>query len=395
MNIQIKNNTMEQLKRIKLPLLVIDGCVDPYSDAYVMNLYEKGYSFSTLETALRQILLFYRYCNKHNINFYERMTTLDGLDVSEIEAWYSYCKIRFNDKDPAQASTIKIRLQYSWDFIDHWFKFFRDRAKPDTEKFKFATVVMNTMETAFNLYRSSPGKGQNKDIEGLSPELRDKFFLIIYPWPENNLNPWKLSHIKWRNYVLLMLLILTGPRRGETLLLETDDFSLDGPNPDFAIKHRERPPYPREKPPAIKTKGRSLGLSDKMASICEFYIVAVRPFFKNSDKSTFMFLSGKDGGPLCRSTPNKIFEPLVKAYPEYKGKISPHVLRHSFHEMLEERLIEVPQSDSPLVRQAINQGLHTLSGGWKPNSTMPHRYTLGERKRRTHNLQRQIQNDHL
>ena len=55
MNIQIKNNTMEQLKRIKLPLLVIDGCVDPYSDAYVMNLYEKGYSFSTLETALRQI----------------------------------------------------------------------------------------------------------------------------------------------------------------------------------------------------------------------------------------------------------------------------------------------------------------------------------------------------
>ena len=66
MNIQIKNNTMEQLKGIKLPLLVIDGCIDPFADNYVMFLYEKSCSFSTLETSLRQILLFYRYCNKHN-----------------------------------------------------------------------------------------------------------------------------------------------------------------------------------------------------------------------------------------------------------------------------------------------------------------------------------------
>jgi len=386
---------MEQLEGFKLPLLVIDGCIDPFSDAYVMYLYEKGYSFSTLETSLRQIVLFYRYCNECKIDFYERMATLAGLDVSEIETWYSYCKIRVGDNNPAQASTINLRLQYSWDFINYWFAFFRDRAKPDTEKFKKATAVKDAMANAFNIYRSSPGKGANKDIEGLSPELRNKFFLIIDPRPENNLNPWKLSHIKWRNYILLMIFILTGARRGETLLLETDDFSLDGPNPDFAIKHRKRPSYPRQKPPAIKTKGRVTPLSDKMASICEFYIVAVRPFFKKSNNSTFMFLSGKDGGPLCRSTPNKIIEQLVNAYPEYKGEISPHVLRHTFHEMLEQRLIEVPQSDSPLVRQAINQGLHTLSGGWKENSTMPQRYTVGERKRRLHSLQRQIQNDHL
>lgn len=67
-----------------------------------------------------------------------------------------------------------------------------------------------------------------KDKVGLTPELQARFIAIIDPNVINNLNPWKTSKVKWRNYILLLLLMLGGNRKGETLLLKLNNFQLTG-----------------------------------------------------------------------------------------------------------------------------------------------------------------------
>lgn len=386
---------MSQLDKINLPILLISGCVDPFSNAYAMSLYEEGQSFNTMELALRQILLFYRFCEIEEIDFFDRMQTLKGFSVVEIESWYSFCLRRADNKHVARKSTIKMRLHYSYDFIRYWYEFFRDRAIVSIEKYEFAVKVLATMEIAFSKHKKKHRRHNGTEKEGLSPDLRKKFFRIIDPWPENYLNPWKWDHIRWRNYLLLLTYILNGPRRGEPLLLELDDLELDGTDPNYAIKHRERPPYPRKRPPCIKTLGRIVPLDENLAKLFVYYISHKRVKFRNHDKTTFLFLSGQDGGPLGLDTPNKILNTLIEKHPEYKGKLSPHPLRNTFHDLLYKNLTKKPHSSSPLVQQAYNLEIQTDAGGWAKNSTMPFRYTKGERKRRGHELQRKTQKMHI
>jgi len=381
---------MQQLNGIRVPLLLKDGIPEPMSAAYTVSALKTEKALNTIDTYLRPIIILYRWCDQEPINFHQRMASLEGFSASEITELANECKKNFREEDSARGSTYKKRITTIKAFTLHWFDFFLNRAKSDKTRFSNGRYVRELMKLKFETLQSVPGtKSETK--KGLSPELKEKFIEIINPLNEKGLNPWRSEKIRWRNYVLLCTYILSGARRGEGLLLETVDYYLDGPDPKFAMKHRDRPVYPRAQQPARKTRGKNVGISKGFAEVIRYYLTDIRTQFKNAHKNTHMFLSGKDGGPISLGTVNAITNSIKEKYPEFKGHLSPHRLRNTFHDALEKALHENPLSKNEIINQSKKQAVQTYAGTWEPNSKMPKGYTEGERERMTNEITRKIQ----
>jgi site-specific recombinase XerD len=86
--------------------------------------------------------------------------------------------------------------------------------------------------------------------------------------------------------------------------------------------------------PAVKTYGRRVPLSDSAAQILSRYIQYHRSQFPKADESPFLFLSS-EGEPLSLRSVNAIFEQIENRFPEFAGILTPHVLRYTFNDSLD------------------------------------------------------------
>jgi hypothetical protein len=111
-----------------------------------------------------------------------------------------------------------------------------------------------------------------------------------------------------------------------------------------------------------------------------------QPKFKNASKSTYMFLSLRDGLPLSVATPNESLKTLVKKHPQFEKILSPHILRNTFHDFLDEKLESTLENQGPIAKQAIKSSLQEYAGGWSSGSSMVNRYPKGSIQRRVGEL---------
>ncbi|MCU1742006.1 MULTISPECIES: hypothetical protein [unclassified Pseudomonas] len=128
------------------------------------------------------------------------------------------------------------------------------------------------------------------DSLGMAPVL-DEFYQIIDPYSVNN--PFRNSMLRWRNYVLCLLMLHLGLRRGETLVLPMD-----------ALKSEKRftptvetvnwlnvgdNPYqrdPRQEQPSLKNNNaaRQLPVPPALASLIRTFVESYRIMQKNVRK---------------------------------------------------------------------------------------------------------------
>ncbi|OLU30310.1 hypothetical protein BVH03_09765 [Pseudomonas sp. PA15(2017)] len=244
------------------------------------------------------------------------------------------------------------------------------------------------MTAGFELYLKTPYKNDKKDKVSLTPELQAKFISIIDPDEYNESNPWKTSRIRWRNYIFLLLLMLGGNRKGETLLLKLNNFQLTGRRKYYDIlKSSDIISYPRAETPSVKTYGRQVELHDDFAALVEHYIVNVRKEFDGWQQSSYLFLSYRDGKPMSVHTPNSTLNELIKQYPEFKGLLSPHRLRNTFHDLLNQALDNKFKGSSGLSRKILKAPIQEAAGGWARNSSMPEHYAKGSIQAKVAELQ--------
>jgi len=360
-----------------LPIILENDSVCPLPSATAVRCLVNGNSVNSIDVRMRQIKLFLNFCLKQKINYLNRLKSLEGFTIDEISALTIYCKLNFREGKQIAGSTYQIRLQYIYQFIEEWYTWYLERQSARRrDKYHFQECIwrLERMQISFKLLKSQPFYG-GVATKGLNPDLREKFFRIIEP--DSRLNPWSSKKVRWRNYIMLLLLIRYGLRRGEALLLELQDICLEGNDPHFTIQHRERRPYPRQCSPQIKTRGRLLKLPGVMVQLLSYYIQHQRVSFRNAYKSSYLFLSERDGLPLHQVSVNALLKRLIEMYPEYKGHLSPHRLRNTFHDMLKAALISETLSESPLIQRAMEREVKIYSGGWSPNSKMPDRYADG------------------
>lgn len=188
---------------------------------------------------------------------------------------------------------------------------------------EFLGLLQGHVEGLSNVNRDDVGRP-----EGLEAAAQKRLREVIEPGhPENPFIP----AVQFRNYVMIRLLLDTGIRRGELLILKVLDCVLGSSG--FITVHR-RPDDPeddRSAKPATKTAARVLALSGRMTELVHEWVVHHRARIPGARRHPFLIVSSRDGRPMSLSNVNKIMSTLrqVSGLPK---ELTPHVLRHSWND---------------------------------------------------------------
>ncbi|WP_130904889.1 integrase [Pseudomonas sp. Sample_22] len=377
---------------IKLKLVAINGQIDLFAGAYALQRFENGLRINSIKADQTVILHLYRFCEINAIELIQRIADQKPLKIGEIEAFSSFCCCTRSTGVPVNAAWYAARMRGAMAFIHYLWSFYQDNLQADCAALQSALLRYQRMKAGFDLYAKSPYKSDRQDKIGLAPALQAKFISIIDPSPSNKLNPWKTSKVRWRNCALLLLLMLGGNRKGETLLLKLNHFQLSGHRKYYDIfKVGPVADYPRSEVPSVKTLGRQIELHEDLANLIEYYITQVRVLFTGWKSTSYLFISYRDGLPLSLQTPNAILNELTRKHPEFKGLLSPHRLRNTFHDLLDTALDLKFKDQSPLSRTLLKSPIQEAAGGWVRNSQMPERYAKGSIQRKVRASQVLIQ----
>lgn len=171
--------------------------------------------------------------------------------------------------------------------------------------------------------------------EGLEAAAIERLRAVIEPdHPENPFNP----EVRFRNYLILRLLIELGIRRGELLGVKVPDCDLGSSG--FIRVHRrpDDPEDPRRNKPATKTAARVLPLNGRMTELLHEWVVHHRAKLPGARRHPFLIVNVRTGGPMSLSNVNKILEALRRRVPGLPDELSPHLLRHSWNDAFSEMM---------------------------------------------------------
>ncbi len=218
-----------------------------------------------------------------------------------------------------------------------------------------------------------------KILDLIPNNLIDYLYAVLDPY--NLSNPFHQARSKWQTYIIFLILINLGLRRGELLILPVNaikhnfDNKLNKMRYWINIENLHKDEDYRHSQPNIKTTAsyRQIPISESLVNLIEYYIREHRgkvdhPFLLTSQK----------GKPLSVEMVNKVFYKISAYIPKslqeelfnctYKKNISPHDLRHTCAVLKLQQLLQNGDSmDEALAKLR-------LFFGWVRDLNMPLRY---------------------
>ena len=197
---------------------------------------------------------------------------------------------------------------------------------------------------------------------------------LIRPGAPENPFP---ERLQLRNWLMIELLLETGIRRGELLKLYTTDINQGSQHAYVSINDREHDVGdPRAEEPALKTHGRTVGISAQLYGVYERYIQGERRPLRNGKpmklQYRYLFISDR-GRPLSiRALSNvldRLFLTIELADPGLLPTLSAHDFRHTFADRFLAYLVEKRGYDLERATDELRRVC-----GWSETSTMPRRY---------------------
>ena len=190
---------------------------------------------------------------------------------------------------------------------------------------------------------------------------------LIRPGAAENPFP---ERLQLRNWLMIELLLETGIRRGELLKLYTTDINNGSQHAYVSLNDREHDPGdPRVEEPALKTHGRTVGISAQLYEVYERYIQSERRPMRDGKPMKlpyrYLFISDR-GRPLSiRALSNvldRLFLTIELAQPGLLPTLSAHDFRHTFADRFLAYLVEKRGHDLERATPAvINQSPGRLS----------------------------------
>lgn len=361
-------------------------------------------SASTMEQALRGAMLLHLWCAYRRVDLSERVRTgaffapheLDSIETeaskpkrvlrnSASQAAHSHKmrvpvakisarnNVRFLRRigsakraDSVAPDTKRLRLYYLREYI-RWladkqsFRIGRN-ANDQEEANKLKREYKASLEMVLaSLRERLPDKGTQTPV-GLDPGQRAE--LLRVSDPESRENPWKGPFVRLRNRVIILLFLMLGLRRGESLSLKVRHVEAAMKRLQV-VRTQDDKTDPRRKQPQAKTNERILPLQSDLLALTLQYIKE-RGKIAAAKKHGFLFVS-EDGKPLSLSAMTEIFATLRQACPGV-GPVTAHVLRHTANEIFSDEADEIGMD--PVTERRLRIELM----GWSPMSRMPEYY---------------------
>lgn len=313
----------------RLPML-LDADRQPigWINEYAIQRLRSRLSANSLYKSLQVLGVLWLWAVQHSIPLQARLTTGEGLSPDEIASQlYPWLRRSFQSRLAIRRlvvapTTVAQRLQVVMQFIRWNLESTMGRlpsGSPELSDIRARLAMMQHIFATAGPRRAAPVHHASP----LSEEQVNRLLSICHPG--NVENPWKVPY-QDRNYLIVLVLLLLGIRRGELLKLRVADCVLSGAIPEIRV---ERSPDdardPRRNEPQVKTESRQLPCDRALAGLLNTYICRTRRAIPGADKSPFLFLS-RNGTPMSLARVNGLLTQVGAAHAEFHD-LHPHCLR--------------------------------------------------------------------
>lgn len=326
---------------------------------FVVSEYRaRNRSNATIDQVLRALKVLLLFCRARNIDLQERMLEGELLDLGEVDDLVAVCRYpmaevealisvnssakrpqktgsvisleRFRmrqSKGPAQIAgdSAALRIRYIRQYIE-WLANRSILGRRERNRCRETLICARDAVTEALDARVPSGKSLNGGQERLALDESDQTRLWQIIEFSSSENPWKGSHARMRNELMIRWMMGLGVRRGELLGLKISDLNFRT-NEAFIARRADDPEDPRANQPNAKTADRHLPMSADLAARTRRYILEHRRQYTMARKHEFLFVAN-GGAPLSMRGLNKIFEVLGAVHPGLP-RVFPHLLRHT------------------------------------------------------------------
>lgn len=312
-----------------------------------------GNQANTLHNDLRALLHLYLWAEVRGVSIEDRLESGALLTLAEIADLDTFCGRSLADaltelpgaRAPIprrskrvtgrrQATSLpqkRNRLTAIHSFLEHASADFLSQLQRWPDRWSHYRGVRNDCLRWIKFRYEAIAKPRGDDLgarEGLPEETVNRLRAVIEPdCPEN---PFE-ARVRFRNYLIVRLLLDLGIRRGELLGIYVSDCNLGGRT---IVVHRrpDNPEDPRTVQPSSKTNARELPVGGRLAELLYEWIVHYRPKIAGARKHPFLIVDSNEGRPLSLSSVNKLIAALRNRVPGLPERLSAHVLRHCWND---------------------------------------------------------------
>lgn len=329
---------------------------------------------NTLAADLRGLGLLYTWSARNGIALDDLLEKGELLSRRQLDALIVSMRVRINvNGDPVtrslggvgmQAVAMRTFLDWACDPQNVGGCQHKSINKIAEQRQMLVDVFANVAHYAGQSQRISPLKPDEwKRIQAVAGPIRSPEGRVLQPITFSEENPfWDQNRL--RNWVMILIAIEDGLRRGELLKLRLDDVPKPT-DPGLKIRRRPHDKYDsRRTKPRVKTVERTLEFAGEARICLRPYLTSPYPLGRPSGKTPYLFVS-TSGHELSISAADNILEVLG----QHAGvpDLSWHTFRHSWAESVADALLDRYPDEVAL------QYLRAL-GGWKTNSMQPFHY---------------------
>lgn len=389
-------------------LVAEDGRLDWYSTLYItLNYRNVGSSHNTQSSVLDAIraLLLWSGKQKPPIDLAGRFRAKEWLDEVEVDRLIEFLRVKVAKRAPlsveASSSSRQLKsrkrppavlvskgIYTRLTYVALYLQWLAEQLNRGPSRRPSASDHMRMVQRVLH---KRPPVSKARSVsrkKGLEPEEVEWLFETLRP--DSPTNPFE-ENVRFRNFLIFVLLIVLGVRGGELLALKISDFNFEHENVDIVRRHDD-PSDPRTYQPVVKTLGRLLPLQPELCDLVFEYINQHRSKIKPAKKHPFLLVTHREGPhfgkPLSSKGLYKIFKTILKNRKDMKS-FHPHRLRHTANDYISEL------ADSQKISPANERKLRSFLMGWTQTSLSAATYTERYIERSANELSLKLQRQFL
>lgn len=358
-------------------------------------------SVATAEQCLAGIKILLEFCESKAIDLIERIQSEFFLTLGEIDAIRDECQRK--RRHVAETAVIRLRgglstaprlssattylyLTRIADYLKWLCRYLLKEKRFEVGTSKKIDFFVG--EIAIRRPRVPKSGVDDEQLCGITIEQERLLFELLIP--ANPSNPFQDARVQIRNYLIVKLLRLLGPRGGELLNIQISDFDFRK-NQLRIVRRADAIEDHRSQQPRVKTRQRVLPVAQSSMDEVRYYIVEVRKHIPNAARDPYLFISHRSGATqgraLSLSSLQEIFKTIGRSNPELRG-VTAHDLRHRWHVAYSEAMDAIPGHCTEELEQWRN-----FLAGWSENSKQSQLYSARHIRRKAHEAMLESQNN--
>lgn len=358
---------------------------------YLGKYRNKGRAANTIHFVCSSLALLYRELDAASVDLLERLSSGQFLTTPEMDRLVSAARYRAEDlegesadgksnvidirrisirrsqkqaeRKPVDVQTYASRLRYMANYLSY-ISGYVAATLPRGDRQDLEADAARAIE-AFREHIPEVSKRATLGAKvGLSVEEQDQLLAVAHP--DSPSNPWVRGFVRRRNWLILVLLLASGMRRGELLGLQIRDIHPNQPKLNI-IRRADAVEDRRTRQPNTKTHDRTVELSPSIMRVLQAYLKERRGI--KAARSIPQVIVSEDGAALSMQSVDKLFKELRTALPDLSLTLTSHTARHTWNERFSE------QAEAMNLPEVAEQRARNSQQGWSDNSKTSATYT--------------------